>query len=479
MRFLVDYSQNFDMKDDYKRFFRKDNFDSDIEEIFNKTFYEFPIFSMNEPYLKALGSIIAIKVKRIYNIQKQTLDIVDKVIHNVNLRESVGRSDLEEISNTQTLERDITNYPSKGIGLTIVQRQEAQNKITKYKVPKYKPTLTKWAEKYLIPKSNTTQISMNQNKYYDKQRNMSKCIQKMWKSFTKYNNRLSKWESFLALKGNAFKFKAARKLLELVDRVVKYHYVTTKNKKEFFEWLVKNVEVKKRMNTLNINNTAKYRMNENILNDSNEDLEEMEQEINNYNEFYNQNMKMKAFYTLIRYKKKKIKLRIQEEEESNSIQKFKLQKFFQQWRRAFTHRINQLENRKCFKVKFSDYCKCTDWMKEQIEWDIKPEFDKFTNNPYPRVASMINTSRIQEDDSGLLNISKSSHPFSKYANPLTRININPVWDESREVVVSDWTIKTIEDTSFNPFNKVGVKEVISIGSLQMPNQERNIIVNNL
>lgn len=71
-KFLVDYSQNFDMRDDYKRFFKKTNFDSEVEEIFNKTFYEFPIFSMNKPYLKAIGNIIAIKVKQIYDMKNQT-----------------------------------------------------------------------------------------------------------------------------------------------------------------------------------------------------------------------------------------------------------------------------------------------------------------------------------------------------------------------------------------------------------------------
>ena len=130
-----------------------------------------------------------------------------------------------------------------------------------------------------------------------------------------------------------------------------------------------------------------------------------------------------------------------------------------------------------FKVKFSDYWKCKDWIKDQIDWDIKPEFDKFTNNPYPRVTNMINTSRIQNDDSDLLNISKSSHPFSKFTNPLTRANINPTWENTRDVIKTDCTIRTIGDgnSSFNPFNKVGIRDTVNFESPNTLMQSRNDI----
>jgi len=93
-------------------------------------------------------------------------------------------------------------------------------------------------------------------------------------------------------------------------------------------------------------------------------------------------------------------------------------------------------------------------MRKQIDIDIKPEFDKFTNNPYPKITSMINTSRTDRDMHEIDSIPKQSHPFSKYTNPLTRANINPN-EFNRDGMKTDCTIQTItpNDNSFNPFNK--------------------------
>ena len=94
-------------------------------------------------------------------------------------------------------------------------------------------------------------------------------------------------------------------------------------------------------------------------------------------------------------------------------------------------------------------------MINQIAVDIKPEFDKFIENPYPRVANMINTSRGEKEESSYINTQKSSHPFAKYANPLSRANINPNDDNPREALRTDCTIRTFNENenSFNPFNK--------------------------
>jgi hypothetical protein len=60
-----------------------------------------------------------------------------------------------------------------------------------------------------------------------------------------------------------------------------------------------------------------------------------------------------------------------------------------------------------------------------MDIDIKPEFDKFTNNPYPKLHGMLNTTRIEREEDSYINTSKSTHPFSKYTNPLSRANIKP------------------------------------------------------
>ena len=166
------------------------------------------------------------------------------------------------------------------------KEKKDKNKTEKSKKPKYETNLEKFEEMYLIPKSNNYQISVGQDKYYDQQRNMAKCLKKMWKSFTKYNNRISKWESFLALKRNSFKFKAARKLLDWISIVLWYSDTTTKNKKNFFNGLVENYHAKE------------------IIDRADDKFSENSQDTLQYLEFYNKNLKMKAFFTLLRYKKK-------------------------------------------------------------------------------------------------------------------------------------------------------------------------------
>lgn len=53
------------MKDNYKRFFCKDDFEGKIEDIFDRSLFEFPVFGLNDSYIKAIGSILSINVKQI------------------------------------------------------------------------------------------------------------------------------------------------------------------------------------------------------------------------------------------------------------------------------------------------------------------------------------------------------------------------------------------------------------------------------
>lgn len=85
---MIKYSQNFDAKDNYKRFFRNDDWEGEIEDIFDKSLYEFPVFGLNETYLKAIGNVLSIKVKQIYMLKKQTLDIFDNAIEQENIKQN-------------------------------------------------------------------------------------------------------------------------------------------------------------------------------------------------------------------------------------------------------------------------------------------------------------------------------------------------------------------------------------------------------
>ena len=114
--------------------------------------------------------------------------------------------------------------------------------------------------------------------------------------------------------------------------------------------------------------------------------------------FYLQNLKIKSFFILLRYSRKRKEIRLLEEHENSRIQDFKRKIFFSRWKRAYTHKMNMLANRKWFKVKFSDYWRWKKWIEAQMNVDIIPEFDKFITNPYPKVSNMINTSRVEKED---------------------------------------------------------------------------------
>ena len=148
--------------------------------------------------------------------------------------------------------------------------------------------------------------------------------------------------------------------------------------------------------------------------------------------FYQQNLKVKAFYTLLRFAKKKKQIKKAMQQDDQKVDQYLVKKYFKNWRQAYSHKMNQLTNRKCFKVKFSDYCKCKKCLALQRSIDIKPEFDKFIVDPYPKISNAINSSReIFEDDSRLTIQSKSNHPFTKFFNPLERSYLRPEEDNSQ------------------------------------------------
>lgn len=188
--------------------------------------------------------------------------------------------------------------------------------------------------------------------------------------------------------------------------------------------------------------------------------------------FYSQNMKIKGFFALVKYARKMKELKQKRQEEEQEVNNFALNRFFKRWQRAFTHRMNMLGNRKCFKVKFSDYCRCKKCVAAQMEIDIRPEFDKFTTNPYPRLSSAMNSSRVEEDPSHLIKVNTSGHPFNKFFNPMERAYLKPTEEQIKDGSRTDCTIRTFNENenSFNPFNKCGIRETFD---MTIPGSENN------
>jgi hypothetical protein len=400
-------------------------------------------------------------------MRKQALDVVDNVIQQENLRQaqdtnlkSLVRTSLKD---EDTINRHIEMFDSEKT-LDPCQRVEAKSRLQKLKKPKYKPNASKFEEYYIRnpSKSPVKTIPIS----YSNQRKVSKHLFKMWNSFTKYNNRLSKCHSFLALKLNSERPKAAEYLLKTLLSIFNHGYTVVSHKMAFFRAIKDNYEgikYKEHRCAFEIQKRSSQNLKMKWFGEWRRGTEDTRTDYWKADRFLRQNLKMKGFFTLLRYARKRKQMRVREMSDYASADEYAKQRYFNHWLRAYTHKMNQLENRKWFKVKYSDYCKWRQWMQKQIDVDIKPEFDKFTDNPYPKITGMINTSRTEIDRSQFDNIPKSNHPFSKYANPLTRANINPN-DDTRDWIRTECTIRTMNqnENSFNPFNKCGVRETLNL-----------------
>ena len=65
---LLNYNGRYDMRHNYKRFLTKNEWENDfdgLDYIFDKSLYEFPIFGLNETYIKAISNVLSIKVNQI------------------------------------------------------------------------------------------------------------------------------------------------------------------------------------------------------------------------------------------------------------------------------------------------------------------------------------------------------------------------------------------------------------------------------
>lgn len=346
-KFLIKYSHNFDLKDDYKRFYCKDYWDGEIENIFDKSLYEFPIFGLNDFYIKAIGNVLSIKLKQVYTLKKQTLDLIDKVTDEENAR-NVQRPDIKtllrsDLQMTDSLGREI-NKPTKG-ALTSDQRLEAKTKLQKYSG--YKPN-TKVYEEYHIPVSNTKPLNPK-NPYFDTKRNMSKKLNKMCKSFTKFNNRMVKSRSFLVLKENCLKPKGTKRIYDILDYIFSVGESVRAHKIHFLHNLTKICDQQKeREDRLRgkIQETSDILTKHKCLGAWRKNTNSQQARIEKVKQFYSQNLMIKGFFTLARYAKKKRELKNREKNDTKKVNNFILQRYFAYWRRAHTHKMNQLQNRK-------------------------------------------------------------------------------------------------------------------------------------
>jgi len=293
--------------------------------------------------------------------------------------------------------------------LTINQREDAKSRIKKWAESKYKTNLKKYEEIYHIPISNIQPISTRPN-LFENQRNMVKSLKNMCKAFDKYNNRLLKWQSFLALKSNADRPKAVEKLFETLDKIFTFGHKVRGYKYEFFNKLYNQI-LSKRTREKEINESVRQRSDFKIKSrwfDSWKDSSKYSQiTYEKLDKFYHKNLKFKAFFTLLRYCRLKKQQRKSDHEEQNKISEFLKNKYYRLWRQVYSHKMNQLENRKCFKVKFSDYWKWRKWLELQRDIDIKPEFDKFITNPYPLISKAVKHNKISENDNSLGYLQKS------------------------------------------------------------------------
>lgn len=181
-KFLIHYSNHYDMENSYKRFFRKDDFEGEVEDIFDKALYEFPIFGLNETYLKAIGNILAIKIKRIYNLKSQTMELVDNFmiqreqqqIRNVHDIRTLLRSGIDEEEEENTLARPIPTAMNRSTNLlTEGQKEQIKEKLHKHTSGGYRTNLEKFKEVYYLPTPNTKEISVG-NTLLQNQRNITK-----------------------------------------------------------------------------------------------------------------------------------------------------------------------------------------------------------------------------------------------------------------------------------------------------------------
>lgn len=280
------------------------------------------------------------------------------------------------------------------------QRLQAMNKLKSHSQSKYKSNLKKYEEIYHIPTPNNKDINISK-KNYESRRMMAKCLKNMWNSFSNYNNRLSKWRSFLALKINMQKPKGAELLLETLHNIFKYGSAVTQLKSEFMYKIYENYSYLKQKESdheQQIKSRVEGRLKQKWLSGWKNTSNKQNGKLQKIEKFYFQNLKIKAFFILLRYSRNKKELRTRKELEDKKIINFNKKIYFKKWKRAYTHKINMLANRKWFKVKFSDYWRWKQWLEAQMKIDIVPEFDKFITNPYPKISSVVNSSRVEREE---------------------------------------------------------------------------------
>lgn len=147
-------------------------------------------------------------------------------------------------------------------------------------------------------------------------------------------------------------------LVETLDYIFNYGETVQEYKVDFFYRLLEMYQQEQRRESAfasQLKQTSEQRLKSKIFGSWKRDAVKKQTDIRKIDRFYHQNLKIKAFFTLLRYCRKKKELRIRDQITDEKVEGFMKERFFKRWRRAYTHKLNQLMNRKCFKVKFSDY----------------------------------------------------------------------------------------------------------------------------
>lgn len=143
-----------------------------------------------------------------------------------------------------------------------------------------------------------------------------------------------------------YKPKGAMILHQTLDRIFTFGTQVNVHKDIFISSLRNMVRKQKE---LELAHALKIKANEDFskISYSQRELEETKSNLNaKYYKFYSQNLMIKAFYTLFKYSKKKRELVNREQQRQDKVYAFVKERFFKRWRRAYNHKINQLENRK-------------------------------------------------------------------------------------------------------------------------------------
>lgn len=138
-------------------------------------------------------------------------------------------------------------------------------------------------------------------------------------------------------------------LFETLGYIFKSGETVRSYKAEFFYRLLdiyQQEQRRERAFATQLKQTSEQRLKSKIFGTWKLDAVRKQTDLQKIDRFYHQNLKIKAFFTLLRYSRKKKELRLRDRITDEKVEGFVKERFFKKWRRAYTHKLNQLMNRK-------------------------------------------------------------------------------------------------------------------------------------